>query len=168
MGFKNLKTQSVFKNIQNLFKNYSNLFRGRSASFRRHKILYFTLFSRHRKRQKGTKQCVLQGVRAFGKGQKAQNTVFYSVFAPSEKAKRPKTLYFTMFSRLRKRPKGPWIQNSKNSNFLNGIQKFKVFKTYSKNIQKSFKTYSNFPKRENIVKHSVLGFLACSRGAKTL
>ena len=55
---------------------------------------------------KARNHCKTLCFRAFGKYEKAQNTVFYSVFAPSEKAKRPKTLCFTVCSRLRKRPKG--------------------------------------------------------------
>ena len=73
----------------------------------RPKTLYFTVLSRFRKRRSGPKHFILQCFRAFGKGGAAQNIVFYNVFAPSEKAERPKTLYFTVFSRLRKRRSGP-------------------------------------------------------------
>ena len=69
--------------------------------------LYFTMFSRLRKGPRTQPLCILQGFRAFGKGRNAQHIVFYIVFAPSEKAKRPKTLYFTLFSRLRTRRRGP-------------------------------------------------------------
>ena len=72
------------------------------------KTMYFTWFSRPRKGRSGQKHCILQCFRACGKGEVSKTRVFYIVFAPSEKAQRPITLYFLMFSRLQK---GRGVQN---------------------------------------------------------
>ena len=70
------------------------------------KPLYFTRFLLLRRRRRGQTPYILQYFRAFGMGEGANNLVLYNNFAPSEKAKGPNTLYFQLFSRLRKGRRG--------------------------------------------------------------
>ena len=65
-----------------------------------------------------------------GKGEGAKHVVFYKMFAPSEKAKGQNTLYFTVFSRLRKGRRGQ-----------------KAFPRLSKGFPKPPKVFQALPKR---------------------
>ena len=49
---------------------------------------------------------ILQCFRTFGEDEAAQKRISYNFFAPSERAKEPNTLYFTLFSRLQKKRRG--------------------------------------------------------------
>ena len=50
---------------------------------------------------------ILQCFRTFGEDEAAQKRIFYNVFAPSERAKEPNTVYFTLFSHLWRGRGGP-------------------------------------------------------------
>ena len=165
-----------------------------SEKARRPKTVHFTVFSRLRKRRSGPKLCILYCFRACGKGGAVQNTVFYIVFAPSEKAKRPNTLHFILISRLRKRRSGPkrCILQCFRAFGKGGAAKTyavcNLFAPSEKAVRPKIVFWATLPfpkarkhckkqcfgpcgffrRRENTVKYNVFGLLAFSEGAKTL
>ena len=64
------------------------------------KTMYFTMFRTFGKGEAAKQRMYFTYFRAFGTGEAANNHICYIVFAPSEKAKRPNTLYFAVCWRL--------------------------------------------------------------------
>ena len=75
-----------------------------SERAKRPKTLHLKVFPRLGKGRRGKTRCILQNVCAFGMGEGANHVVFYSVLAPSERAKGPKG-FPKAFQRLQSRPR---------------------------------------------------------------
>ena len=77
-----------------------------SERAKRPKNLHLKVFPRLGKGRRGKNHCISQGFCSFGEGEGARHLTFYNIFAPSEWAKGPTTLYCTIILRLRRRRKG--------------------------------------------------------------